>query len=75
MAPQPERTDAYIVATREEADRLQADAKRLREQASVLMERAQQASALAFAAEQRVLELDEILGRAPQLRLVDLSRG
>jgi hypothetical protein len=37
------------------------------------MERAHQASAIALIAEQRALELDEVLGRAPQLRL-DVAR-
>jgi hypothetical protein len=37
------------------------------------MERGHQASAIALIAEQRALELDEVLGRAPQLRL-DVAR-
>jgi len=75
MAPTPDSyLDCSFEATRAEADRLHADAQQLRAQASALTERAQQASALALAAEQRVLELDEMLGRAPQLRLVDAAR-
>jgi hypothetical protein len=60
-------------ATRAEAHRLRAHAERLRLEASALMERAHQASAIALIAEQRALELDEVLGRAPQLRL-DVAR-
>ncbi|MDX6593011.1 MAG: hypothetical protein QOJ13_2207 [Gaiellales bacterium] len=63
----------YLEATRAEAHRLHAHAERLRVEASALMERGHQASAIALIAEQRALELDEVLGRAPQLRL-DVAR-
>jgi uncharacterized coiled-coil DUF342 family protein len=69
MAQVPDAYSELLDATRAEADQLHADASRLRMEASKLMQRAEQISAVALAAEQRAQELDEVLGRAPQLRL------
>jgi hypothetical protein len=71
--PSDSHADTSHEATRAEAHRLRAHAERLRREASALTERAHQASAIALIAEQRALELDEVLGRAPQLRL-DVAR-
>lgn len=69
MAQVPDAYSELLDATRAEADQLHDDARRLRMEASKLMQRAEQISAVALAAEQRAQELDEVLGRAPQLRL------
>jgi len=69
MSQIPDSYSELLEETRAEADRLHADARRLRMEASKLMQRADQIAAVALAAEQRAQELDEVLGRAPQLRL------
>jgi hypothetical protein len=56
-------------AARSEADALRLEAERLRAEAASYIGLAEQATARAIVLERRVRELDELLGRAPQLRL------
>jgi hypothetical protein len=62
-------SDSFLEATRLEADRLTADAERLRAEAGEHIASAERLASEALAIEQHVRELDELLGRAPQLRL------
>jgi hypothetical protein len=62
-------SDSFLEASRLEADRLSVEAQRLRAAASEHIVAAEHLSAEALAIEQQVRELDEMLGRAPQLRL------
>jgi len=62
-------SDEFERAARAEADALRLEAERLREQAASHLRLAEQATAAAIVREQRARELDELLGRAPQLRL------
>ena len=65
----------FLDATRSEADRLRGEAEQLRAAAAEHLAAAEQLSADALGIEQRVRELDELLGRAPQLRLDFDSEG
>lgn len=64
-----EHSDEFVCAARAEAKRLRLDAQRRREEAIRYVALAEGATAEAIALERRVSELDELLGRAPQLRL------
>jgi hypothetical protein len=68
-AAAPDYSDDFVDAARAEVDRLRLDAERLRQEAARHLELAERATAAAIVVEQRVRELDELLGRAPQLRL------
>lgn len=71
-------SDEFARAARAEADVLRLEAERLREEAANFMALAEKATAEAIVVEHRVRELDELLGRAPQLRLdlqTDALRG
>lgn len=68
MAALP-HSDEFVQAVRAEADGLRLEARRLRDEAATHMALAERATAGAIALDQRVRELDELLGRAPQLRL------
>ena len=65
----PTFSGEFVQAARAEADALRLDAERLREQAANYLALAERATAEAMACERRVREVDELLGRAPQLRL------
>ncbi|MFN2470225.1 MAG: hypothetical protein ABR583_04405 [Gaiellaceae bacterium] len=68
----------FAQAARTEADALRLEAERLREEAVKHIELAEKATAQAMELEHRLRELDELLGRAPQLRLdlqTDALRG
>lgn len=67
-------SESYLDATRAEADRLAVDAERLRAEAAQHVAAADRISSEALAIEQHVRDLDELLGRAPQLRL-DVEPG
>ena len=62
-------THDFERAARAEADALRLEARRLREEAASHLRHAEQATAEAIVRERRARELDELLGRAPQLRL------
>jgi hypothetical protein len=62
-------SEPFREATQFEADRLRVEAERLRAEAAAHLAKAEGLSAEALAAEQQARELDELLGRAPQLRL------
>jgi len=64
-----DHSDEFIRAARAEADRLRLEAERLREEAGRQLDLAERATAQAIVHERRVRELDELLGRSPQLRL------
>lgn len=64
-----DHSDEFVRAARAEADRLRLDAERLREESARHLALAEQATAEAIVLEHRVRELDELLGRSPQLRL------
>lgn len=71
-------SEEFAQAARLEADALRLEAERLREEAASYMALAEKATAEAMVREQRLRELDELLGRAPQLRLdlqTDALRG
>lgn len=68
-AAAPDHSHEFVHAARAEADRLRLDAQRLRGEASRYSTFAEEATADAMRLERRVRELDELLGRAPQLRL------
>ncbi len=68
-AAAPEHSDEFVRAARAEADRLRLDAERLREEAARHLSLAEKATTEAIIFEQRIRELDELLGRALQLRL------
>jgi hypothetical protein len=68
-------SEPFLDATRSEADRLRAEAEQLRAAAADHLAAAERISAAALSLEQRVQELDELLGRAPQLRLDLDSEG
>jgi hypothetical protein len=68
-AAAPAHSDDFVRAARAEADRLRLEAQRLREEAARHHALAEGATAEAIVLESRVRELDELLGRAPQLRL------
>jgi hypothetical protein len=78
VAVATDHSSEFVDAALAEADRLRLEAERLREHAARHMKLAESATAEAIALEQRARELDEILGRAPQLRLelqTDALRG
>src|SRR5581483_8067665 len=71
-------SETFVQTVRAEADSLRLEAERLREEATRHIEFAERATAQAILVEQRVRELDELLGRVPQLRLdlqTDALRG
>jgi hypothetical protein len=72
VAPVP-YSEEFVHAARSEADALKLEAERLRAESGRHMALAEAATAQAITLEQRARELDELLGRAPQLRL-DLQR-
>ena len=65
-------SEAFAATAREEADRLRARALEVRARAERWLQRGQELLGEAERFESRVRELDEMLGRAPQLR-VDLQ--
>jgi hypothetical protein len=64
-----QHSNQFVRAARAEANRLRLDAGRLREEAGRHLALAERTTAEAIALERRIRELDELLGRAPQLRL------
>lgn len=68
-AAAPDHSDEFVRAARAEADRLRLEAERLRGEAARYSTLAERVTADAIILERRVRELDELLGRAPQLRL------
>lgn len=75
MSTPDEFSDDFISATSAEADRLRANAGRLSEEADSAQARVDQLRAQAAVLDEQARELDEILGRAPQLRLDLPSAG
>jgi hypothetical protein len=65
----------FVDSARAEADRLRLEATRLRTAADEHVRLAERLGAQALEVEHRVRELDELLGRAPQLRLDLPSEG
>jgi hypothetical protein len=68
-------SDEFVTAARSEADRLKLEAERLRARVAEHMSAAEQIARQALELEQRVRELDELLGRSPQMRLDLPSEG
>jgi hypothetical protein len=68
----PDFSEEFAVTAREEAERLRVRAHELRARGDRWVHRGQEALGEAERLEARVRELDELLGRAPQLR-VDLQ--
>ncbi len=62
-------SDEFVRAARAEADALRLEVERLRQEAARHRELAERATAQALQLERRARDLDELLGRAPQLRL------
>jgi hypothetical protein len=62
-------SEPFLDSAKSEADRLRVEAEQLRASATAHLAQADSLSAEALAAEQRARDLDELLGRAPQLRL------
>jgi hypothetical protein len=69
VPPSPDFSDEFEQLAREEAERLRLRALELRARAEQWAARVRDAAAEAERVEARVQHLDELLGRAPQLRL------
>jgi hypothetical protein len=65
----PDFSDAFAATAREEAERLRARALEVRARGERWVKRGEEILAQADDLEARVRELDELLGRAPQLRI------